>query len=223
MCGRFSLGGSATALLASFFNVRESVAWTARYNLAPSQEVLTIVQPVGAAREFHRMRWGLIPSWAKDPAIGNRLINARAETVATKPAFRSALRERRCLILTDGFYEWQAQGGRKRPWCIRMADGRPFAFAGLWERWTDPEGRAIESCTIITTTPNDLIGQLHHRMPVILAPRDHEVWLDVRIRDADRLLPLLAPYPSHELAAYPVSLLVNNPANDSPACQAPAE
>lgn len=222
MCGRFSVALSATTL-ASHFNVQESVVWKERYNLAPSQEILTLVQPAGRAREIRRMRWGLIPSWAKDPAIGNQLINARAETVATKPAFRNALRERRCLIVTDGFYEWQAQGRGKQPWCIRMQDGRPFAFAGLWERWTDPEGRAIESCTVITTTPNALIKQFHHRMPVILASRDYDLWLDVRIRDVDRLPLLLAPYPPEDMTAYPVSRFVNNPANDSPACQSPAE
>jgi len=222
MCGRFSVGLSATTL-ANHFNVQESVGWRERYNLTPSGEVLTIVRPAGGPRALRRMRWGLIPSWAKDPGIGSQLINARAETVATKPAFRAAFRERRCLILTDGFYEWQSHGGRKRPWCIRMRDGRPFAFAGLWERWTDPEGRAIESCTIITTTPNDLIRRFHHRMPVILAPQAYDLWLDVGIREVDRLLPLLVPYPPDEMIAYPVSPLVNNPANDSPACQAPAE
>ena len=219
MCGRFSLGGPAATLL-SHFNVQESVVWAGRYNLTPSQEILTIVQPAGAPRQVRRMRWGLIPAWAKDPAIANQLINARAETVATKPAFRAAFRERRCLIVTDGFYEWEAQGRRKRPWFIRMQDGRPFAFAGLWDRWTDPEGRAVESCTIITTTPNGLIRRFHHRMPVILSPADYDLWLDMEIRDVERLLPLLAPYPPEAMTAYPVSPLVNNPANDSPACQA---
>ncbi len=222
MCGRFSVGASAT-ILASHFNVQESVAWSARYNLAPSQEVLTLVQTAEGTREVRRMRWGLIPARAKDPAIGTQLINARAETVATKPAFRAALRERRCLILADGFYEWEAQGRRKQPWCIRRSDGSPFAFAGLWERWMHPEGRAIESCTILTTTANALIRRFHHRMPVILAPQDYELWLDLRIRDVDRLLPLLVPSPAEELTAYPVSPLVNNPANDSAGCQAPAE
>jgi putative SOS response-associated peptidase YedK len=201
------------------FNVQESVAWPGRYNLTPSQEVVTIVQPAGAPRQVRRMRWGLIPSWAKDPAIGNQLINARAETVATKPAFRVALRERRCLIVADGFYEWETRGRRKQPWFIRMQDGHPFAFAGLWDRWTDPEGRAIESCTIITTAPNALIRRFHHRSPVIVAPADYAVWLDAAIRDPDRLLPLLVPYPPKGMTAYPVSPLVNNPANDSPACQ----
>jgi putative SOS response-associated peptidase YedK len=207
--------------LARHFNVRESLSWRERYNLAPSQEVLTIVQPAGGGREIRRMRWGLIPSWAKDPAIGNQLINARAETVAMKPAFRGALRERRCLIVTDGFYEWESQGGRKQPWCIRRQDGRPFAFAGLWDRWTDPAGTEIQSCIIITTTPNALIQRFHHRMPVILSPADYDLWLDVRIREVDRLLPLLTPYPPEEMTAYPVSPLVNSPANDSPACQSP--
>ena len=167
------------------------------------------------------MRWGLIPSWAKDPAIGNQLINARAETVATKPAFRVPLRERRCLIVTDGFYEWESRGRRKRPWCIRMADGRPFAFAGLWERWADPGKRVIESCTIITTTPNEIIGRFHHRMPVVLPPSDYDHWLDPQIHDVERLLPLLAPYPGTEMIAYPVLPIVNNPANDFPACLSP--
>lgn len=175
MCGRFSLGASA-ATLAAHFNVQESLAWTPRHNVAPTQEVLTVVQPVGSARQVRWMRWGFIPACAKDPAIGNQLINARAETVATKPVFRKSLRERRCLILTDGFYDWESQGRRKRPWCIRMRDGRPFALAGLWDHWTDPAGRGVESCTIITTTPNDLIRRFHHRMPVILSPRDYDLW-----------------------------------------------
>jgi putative SOS response-associated peptidase YedK len=220
MCGRFSLAGSAATLL-SHFNVQESIARPERYNLAPGQEVLTVVQPAGAARELRRMRWGLIPSWAKDAAIGDQLINARAETVATKPAFRTALRERRCLIVTDGFYEWETQGRRKQPWFIRMQDGSPFAFAGLWDRWTDREGRGSESCTIITTTPNTLIQRFHHRMPVILSPADYDLWLDVGIHDVDRLLRLLAPHPPEDMTAYPVGPLVNNPANDSPACQSP--
>jgi putative SOS response-associated peptidase YedK len=221
MCGRFSLGASAATLM-GHFNVQESLSWTGRYNLAPSQEVLTIIQPPGAARQVRRMRWGLIPAWAKDPAIGNRLINARAETVATKPAFRVPLRERRCLILTDGFYEWEALGRRKQPWFIRMRNGRLFALAGLWDRWADAEGRDLESCTIITTSSNDLIRRFHHRMPVILSPSDYDLWLDVQVRDVDRLLALLVPYPPEEMTAFPVSLLVNNPANDSPACQAAA-
>jgi putative SOS response-associated peptidase YedK len=220
MCGRFSLTGSAAMLLVQF-NVRESVAWPKRYNLAPRQEVLTIVQPAGAPRQVRLMRWGLIPAWANDPAIGTQLINARAETLASKPAFRVPFRERRCLIVTDGFYEWEASGPRKQPWCIRMQDGGPFAFAGLWDRWTDPAGTIVESCTIITTTPNALIRRFHHRMPVILAPAAYDLWLAAEIREPARLLPLLVPYPPEGMTAYPVSPLVNNPANDSPACQIP--
>ena len=220
MCGRFSLGASAATLL-NYFNVQESLAWGERYNLTPSQEVVTIVQPAEAPRQVRRMRWGLIPSWAKDSAIGNQLINARAETIATKPAFRVPLRERRCLIVSDGFYEWETQGRRKQPWFIRMQDGRPFGFAGLWDRWTDPNGRDVESCTIITTTANALIQPFHHRMPVIISPADYDVWLDAGIREPERLLPLLAPYPPEAMTAHPVSPLVNNPANDSPACQNP--
>ena len=221
MCGRFSLAASASTLM-SHFNVQESIAGAPRYNIAPSQEVLTVVQPSGAAREVRRMRWGLIPAWAKDPGIGNQLINARAESVATKPAFRVPLRDRRCLIPTDGFYEWASQGGRKQPWFIRMQDGRPFAFAGLWDCWVDPQGRPIESCTIITTTPNDLIRRFHHRMPVILLQEDYDVWLDVERHDVNRILPLLKPYPPEAMTAYPVSPLVNSPSNDSTACQSPA-
>jgi len=221
MCGRFSLSGSAATLL-SHFNVQESIAWPARYNLTPSQEVLTVIQPPDAPRELRRMRWGLIPPWAKDPAIGNQLINARAETIATKPAFRVPLREQRCLIPSDGFYEWETRGRRKQPWFIRMQDGRPFAFAGLWERWRDPEGRGLESCTIITTTSNAVIQPFHHRMPVILSPTAYDLWLDGEVHDLDRLLPLLTPYPPEAMTAHPVSPLVNNPANDSPACQSPA-
>ncbi len=221
MCGRFSLGASATDLT-SHFNVQETLEVAARHNVAPTQQVLTVLQSAGATRRLSRMRWGLIPAWAKDPAIGSRLINARAETVAMKPAFRRPLRERRCLIPTDGFYEWEAQGQRKRPWFIRMRDGRLFAFAGLWDRWRDPVGKELESCTIITTTPNDLIRPFHHRMPVILAPIDYDLWLDGNIQDVGRLLPLLTPYPPEQMTAYPVSSRVNDPANDSPICRTPA-
>jgi putative SOS response-associated peptidase YedK len=222
MCGRFSTGASA-ATLAQQFNVQESVSWRERFNLAPSQEVLTLVQPPPGPRAWRRMRWGLIPAWAKDKGIGARLINARSETVATLPAFRAAFQARRCLIPADGFYEWQGQGRRKQPWCIRMADGRPFAFAGLWERWSDPAGEAIESCTILTTSPNAVIRSIHHRMPVILPPRDYDLWLDPAMRESARLLPLLVPYAGDDLVAYPVSTLVNNPANDTPACQSPID
>jgi putative SOS response-associated peptidase YedK len=221
MCGRFSLGAAADTLAAQF-DLADRPEWAPRYNLAPTQDTLTVLRlsPEGR-RECRRMRWGLIPSWAKDPAIGNRLINARAETVALKPAFRQAIRERRCLIVADAFYEWEAQGRRKQPWCIRRKDGAPFAFAGLWDRWHDPQGREVESCTIITTTANALIRPFHHRMPVILPPENYDPWLDVTATDPDRILALLQPVAAEEFTAYPVSPLVNNPANDSPRCIEP--
>ncbi len=221
MCGRFSLGADA-ATLASRFDLFEAPLWIPRYNIAPTQEVLAVVKPPDAARRQARLlRWGLIPMWAEGPAVGSRMINARAETVATKPAFRWAFRERRCLILADGFYEWQRQGRRKQPFYICLRDGRPFAFAGLWERWVPPDGQPIDSCTIITTVANELIRPLHVRMPVILAPKDYDLWLDPSVGEIERLQPLLRPYPSDEMTAYPVSTLVNNPANDTSGCTAP--
>ncbi len=177
--------------------------------------------PTTASRQARRHRWGLIPSWAKDPAIGNQLINAQAETAATKPAFRSAFHKRRCQILADGFYEWKKENRPKKPFHIRLRDGRPFAFAGLWEHWERPEGAAIDSCTILTTTPNDPLRPLHHRMAVILPSSAYYRWLDPSIQEADRLQPVLLPYPSEEMTVYPVSTVVNNPANDTPSCTEP--
>ncbi len=221
MCGRFSLGASATTLVAQF-DLFEAPAWTPRYNIAPTQEVLVVVKdPATASRQARRHRWGLIPSWAKDPAIGNQMINAQAETAATKPAFRVAFKKRRCLILADGFFEWKKENRHKQPYYIRLDDGRPFAFAGLWEHWEGPEGKAIDSCTILTATPNDLLRPLHHRMAVILPSSAYDRWLDPSIQEADRLQPLLQPYPSEEMTAYPVSTVVNNPANDTPRCTEP--
>ena len=221
MCGRFSLGASATTLAAQF-DLADLPAWTPRYNIAPTQEVLAVVRILDAPKRSSRLlRWGLIPPWAKDPRIGNRLINARAETVATKPAFRRAFKERRCLLLADGFYEWQRQERRKQPFHIRLRAGRPFAFAGLWERWEGPEGTAIQSCTILTTTSNELVGGIHHRIPVILAPQDYDLWLDPAVQEADRLRPLLRPYPAEDMESYPVSTRVNNPTNDTPGCLEP--
>jgi putative SOS response-associated peptidase YedK len=163
----------------------------------------------------------LIPSWADDPAIGARLINARAETVASKPSFRSAFRQRRCLIVADGFYEWQKLDRRKQPHYIRLRDGSPFAFAGLWERWDHTGSEPIESCTIITTEPNSLVAPLHNRMPVVLPRDDYAVWLDPEVQKADVLEPLLRPYAAKPMMAYPVSLRVNNPSHDSAECTEP--
>ncbi len=221
MCGRFSLGASATTLAAQF-DLFGAPAWTPRYNIAPRQEVLVVVaDPTKAQRQARRHGWGLIPSWAKDKAIGNQLINAQAETAATKPAFRAAFRKRRCLILADGFYEWRKEGRYKQPFHIRLQDGRPFGFAGLWEHWDAGEGPTIDSCTILTTTQNDLLRPLHHRMAVILAPEDYDHWLDPTVHEVDRLQPLLRPYPAEVMTAYPVSTRVNNPVNDQPECVEP--
>ncbi len=221
MCGRFTLGVDATTLAAQF-GLFEPPAWTPRYNIAPTQEVLVVVRPSeSTARQGRLLRWGLIPGWAEGPAVGSRMINARAETVATKPAFRTAFRERRCLVLADGFYEWQKQAPRKQPFYIHCRDDQPFAFAGLWERWVPPEGQPVDSCTILTTVANDLIRPLHLRMPVILAPEAYTRWLDPIVHERERLQPLLCPYPAEEMTAYPVSTRVNSPTHDSPALVEP--
>jgi putative SOS response-associated peptidase YedK len=195
-----------------------------RYNIAPTQLVITVA--ANGSRHLEPMRWGLIPSWAKDPKIGSRLINARAETLAEKPAFRSALRRRRCLLPSDSFYEWATVPGSKakRPMRVRLKSGEVYAFAGLWEEWTPPEGGSpVRSCTIVTTEPNELMATFHHRMPVILSPQAEAAWLDPRINDPSRLLPLLRPYPAEQMEAYPVSPAVNSIANDSPQLILPLE
>jgi putative SOS response-associated peptidase YedK len=220
MCGRFTLGATAPDLAAQF-GLATVPTWRPRYNIAPTQEVLVIRQPSSqASREARLYRWGLVPSWAKDPAIGNRLINARAETVASKPAFRHAFKERRCLVLADGFYEWHKEGARKQPYHIRLRNGRPFAFAGLWEHWENAEA-AIDSCTLLTTTPNAVMRPLHDRMPVILSAAEYDQWLDCHGQDVEPLHAILRPYPGDDLIAYPVSTRVNNPANETPECLAP--
>jgi putative SOS response-associated peptidase YedK len=193
-----------------------------RYNVAPTQPVAAARLADNGRRAFAALRWGLIPLWAKDPRIGNSLINARAETVAEKPAFRSAFRHRRCLIPASGFYEWQATSGKqKQPFHIHMKGGRPFAFAGLWERWGGGEGDApVESCTIITTEANAVVRPVHERMPVIVAAGDFSAWLDPRTPAAD-LHELLRPYPAEEMLAAPANPYVNSPRNEGPQCLAP--
>ena len=221
MCGRFTLSTPAETL-AEIFELTETPQLPPRYNIAPTDAVATVRLPAeDTERELALLRWGLIPPWAEDPAVGSRMINARAETVATNPAFRSAFRRRRCLIPSTGFYEWQRVERRKQPFYIRMRDGLPFAFAGLWEHWEGPDGAAIQSCTLITTEPSDLVRPVHDRMPVILDPKDYELWLDPSVQTPDRLQPLLRPYPSEQMVAYPVSPWVNNPAHDDPECIAP--
>jgi len=182
-----------------------------RYNIAPSQLLPVCRLDKAGEREMATMRWGLIPFWAKDSKIAYKTINARAETVATSPAFRDAFKQRRCLVPATGFYEWQKRPGGKQPFHIGMQDGQPFAFAGLWSSWRSPEGDAVETYTIITAQPNKLTATVHDRMPVILDPADYARWLDAAQPDAAELL---KPYPADEMRAYPVSTRVNKPAND---------
>jgi putative SOS response-associated peptidase YedK len=192
--------------------------WRPRYNIAPTQQVAAIRTHAGSPqRELAWMRWGLIPSWADDPAIGNRMINARGETLAEKPAYREAFRRRRCLIPADGFYEWKQGAKPKQPNYIYLKNEQPFAFAGLWESWQHA-GQTIESCTIITTEANELLRPLHERMPVILGPDDYETWLDASIQNPERLEPLLVPYPADRMTLYPVSSAVNSPRCDDASC-----
>jgi putative SOS response-associated peptidase YedK len=218
MCGRITLRASGQAI-ADLFDLAEAPAMEPRYNIAPTQPVLAVREVAsGTGRELVTLRWGLIPHWADDPKIGNRLINARAESVATKPAFQDAFRKRRCLIPADGFFEWQKQAGRKQPFYIRLKDGRPFAFAGLWDRWLSPDGEEVETCTVLTTEANEVVRPLHERMPVIVKPDDFARWLDTQSQVPERVQPLLRSYPAGEMTAYPVSPVVNNPRNDSPKC-----
>lgn len=218
MCGRFTLR-TPTVDLVRIFDLVRAVEMPSRYNIAPTQPVAAI-RRTDEGRVLDLLHWGLIPSWADDPAIGNRMINARAETLAEKPAFRAALKQRRCLIPADGFYEWKKTGPRsKQPYHITALDGRPLAFAGLWEHWRG-DARTIESCTIITGEPNELLAEIHDRMPVILDESDYDRWLDPRT-GRDELQTLLAPCPTDHLVMHPVSTLVNNPRNEMPECIAP--
>lgn len=220
MCGRYRLTAKER-WLSDYFNLDpEDVDWAARWNVAPTQEVATIRQDrKEPKRKFALMRWGLIPYWAKDASIGNKAINAVSETASEKPFFREAMKRRRCLIPADGFYEWKKIGPkRKQPYGIGMADDGLFAFAGLWDRWKDPAGKVITSCTILTTEANALVRDIHGRMPVILRPEDYDLWLDPGITDPERALELLKPFDARLMRACPVSTAVNRVENDGPEC-----
>ncbi len=229
MCGRFTLNADAKKLAESFVGFTPPKEYSPRFNIAPSQPVAVVAN--NGQNQIDFFRWGLIPSWAKDPKIGNRMINARSETLAQKPSFRVAYRRRRCLILTDGFYEWHPPlssppgGGKRRgaktPMYIQLESQEPFAFAGLWEYWQSPHGDEVLSCTIITTPPNELMEKIHNRMPVILPPKYYPQWLDPAEQKPEQLQGLLKPYPAQQMTAYPVSTLVNNPRNDVPECITP--
>ncbi len=221
MCGRFTLTSPAD-VVAELFELIDQPAITPRYNIAPTQPIAVVVAGLGdRPRRCELMHWGLIPSWAKDPGIGSRMINARAETVAQKPSFRSAFRKRRCLVVADGFYEWQKLPGGKQPHYIQLTEAKPFAFAGLWERWPGKGGDAIDSCTIITTEPNELMATLHNRMPVILSADDYAQWLDPTCDDRDSIQSLLRPYAANQMTAHPVSTHVNSPRHEDAACVEP--
>ena len=214
MCGRYSLIAGIGELQERFGFDGSELTHAPRYNVAPTQMALTVTN--GSERRGSYMRWGLIPSWAKSASVGNRMINARAETVAEMPSFRTALQRRRCLVLADGFYEWQGKDSSRRPMRIVMASGEPFAFAGLWDAWRDPKGEVVRSCAIITTSANELLSPIHDRMPVILPRELESLWLDHDIQDYAALAGILTPYPNDDMAVYEVSSLVNSPANDRP-------
>lgn len=219
MCGRFAFTVPLATFGQFFPDFTVCADWDPRYNIAPTQVVPTVIND--GNNEVRLMRWGLIPHWAKDESIGNRMINARCETLAEKPAFRDSFKKRRCVIFVDGFYEWRKDpGGRtKTPIHIKLKTGEPFAFAGLWTEWRPKDGNEpVCSCTIITCHSNELIEQFHHRMPVILPREALEAWLDPEPVDPEKLKPLLKPFPSDKMFAYPVATVVNNPRNDLREC-----
>ncbi|MET0070296.1 MAG: SOS response-associated peptidase [Candidatus Thiodiazotropha sp.] len=214
MCGRFYLDVTAEDML-EYFGLPFVPQLSPHYNIAPSQQIAAIKAGENN-REFVWLRWGLIPSWAKDKKFGYRTINARAETIETKPSFRAAFKYRRCLIPASGFFEWKATGQGKQPYCITSKSGQPFAFAGLYEHWQGSEGERIDSCTIIVTEARGEIAAIHDRMPVILAAENYDAWLDRDTKEPAILKPLLRPHETGEITLYPVSRSVNNPKNVSP-------
>ena len=221
MCGRFTLAATIEDIAAEFGVANITVKHEPRYNIAPAQDVLVLVQ--NGERRLEKFRWGLVPHWSKGPSPRYSMINARAETVAEKPSYRVPFERRRCLVLADGFYEWQRVGDAKVPMYIRLKSGRPFGMAGLWDLWVPAEGgEPLRSCTIITTTPNKLLKPIHDRMPVILPENAVDPWLTLEGPKKEKLLALLKPYPESDLEAYSVSRYVNSPSNDSPRCIQPA-
>ncbi|OGC91526.1 MAG: hypothetical protein A2142_03765 [candidate division Zixibacteria bacterium RBG_16_48_11] len=224
MCGRFTLTMLIAELEKRFFIDEIMASIQPRYNIAPTQNVAVIIKKENPGRVLTDMRWGLIPAWADDPKIGSRMINARVETVAEKPSFKRLLGQKRCLIPADSFYEWKKNGKSKTPIRIMLKDEKPFAFAGLWEKWTDPKTKTeIHSCTIITCQANSFMKPIHDRMPVILTQQSEDQWLDREIVEPTQLLKLLVPYPTEDLTAYVVSSLVNSPGYDGPECVKPME
>lgn len=219
MCGRFTLHHGTDEIAARFGAQEVLFDSPPRYNITPQQPVAVVTSGHGSVtgQTLEAFQWGLVPFWARDPAIGNKMINARSETVAEKPAFKNALLRRRCLLPTDGFYEWDKAGGTRQPIHFRRRDGALFAFAGLWEEWQSPDGSPLRTCTILTTAANETVGRVHDRMPVILRPEQEAFWLDTSaVKKPDVLLPLLKPYPDEAMEAFAVSRRVNIPVNDDP-------
>lgn len=224
MCGRYRLSRRKELIEEYFDSVSGEEGWTPRYNIAPTQSVPVIrqnhKQPV---RELSFVRWGLIPSWAKESSVAAQMINARSETAGTKPAFRDALKYRRCIIPADGFYEWQKTGKAKQPYCFEINEGELFAFAGIWDRWNNANGNSLETCSILTTTPNDVTLPVHDRMPVILDQETYDLWLDPGMRDVNAASELLKPYDARQMRSFPISTRINHVANDDEACSTPVE
>jgi putative SOS response-associated peptidase YedK len=219
MCGRYRLSRRKQIIEEHFDSISGEEDWNPRYNIAPTQPIPIIRQhPKEPRRELSLVRWGLIPSWAKDASGSAQMINVRSETAATRPVFRDALASRRCLVPADGFYEWKRTGKAKQPYCFEVNDGELFAFAGIWERWKDPRGQWIKSCSILTTTPNAVTSAVHDRMPVILDPADYDLWLDPGMKNVDALSEMLKPYDARMMRCYPVGGRVNHVENDDAEC-----
>jgi putative SOS response-associated peptidase YedK len=224
MCGRYRLSRRKQIIEEHFDTSRWDDDWEPRYNIAPTQPIAVIRQhPKEPVRQISIMRWGLIPSWARDASIASRTINAKAETAATKAAFRDPIRFRRCLIPADGFYEWVRRGTSKQPFCFEVNDGELFAFAGLWDGWKDSNGKWVKTCSILTTTPNAVTSTVHDRMPVILDPDNYDLWLDPGMQNVAAVSELLKPYDASLMRCYPTSSRVNNVVNDDAECSQPIE
>jgi putative SOS response-associated peptidase YedK len=224
MCGRYRLSRRKPIVEEYFDSVSGEEGWNPRYNIAPTQPVPVIRQnPKEPIRELSLVRWGLIPSWARDPSVAAGMINARSETAATKPAFRDALKSRRCLIPADGFYEWKRTAARKQPYCFEVNEGELFAFAGIWDTWKDRSGNTVGTCAILTTTPNAVTSTVHVRMPVILDPDGYDLWLDPGMQNADIAAELLKPCDARKMRCYPVSTRINSVGNDDEECSKAVE
>jgi putative SOS response-associated peptidase YedK len=224
MCGRYRLSRRKQIIEEHFDCVSGAEDWNPRYNVAPTQPVLVVRQnPKEPVRELSLFQWGLVPRWAKDSSVAAKMINARSETASTKPAFADSLRFRRCLVPADAFYEWGKTGKVKQPYCFEIKDGELFAFAGIWDRWNDASGKPLETCSILTTTPNAITSSVHDRMPVILNPDSYDLWLDPGMKDVAAVSELLRPYDARLMRCFPVSRRVNSVINDDEECSRPTE